>query len=138
MPENPDAASLWNDWYQIFVKKDPDYDMGSINTLEELTDLYATTYSEYGGLAGTDQPDLSALRDTGHKLLSWHGSADDIIMPDNTVTYREKVESAMGGNDAVNDFYRFFYRAGPLALQPRGRRVSRRCFRVSHRVDGRG
>lgn len=111
-PEDPVSSALWNQWHQYFVKKDPDYDMASLDTLEELTDFYATAYAEYGSLISTDLPDLSALRDQGHKLLTWHGSADDMIMLDNTITYRKNVESVMGGNEAVNDFYRLYVAPG--------------------------
>ena len=108
----PDWSAMWNDWYRFFVMKDGDYDVESLDTLEELTDLFATSIAEYAGTIGTDNPDLAGLRDTGHKLLSWHGSADDTIPLEDTIAYRKDVESIMGGNDAVNEFYRFFVAPG--------------------------
>ncbi|KAH6658771.1 feruloyl esterase B [Plectosphaerella plurivora] len=108
----PSAAKLWNDWYRLFIKKDRDWDISTMTTLEELTDMYATAHSEYGGVIGTDIPDLTSFRDRGGKLLSWHGTADDMIPLENSVHYRRSTESVMGGNAAVNEFYRFFVAPG--------------------------
>ncbi|KAL2793662.1 Tannase/feruloyl esterase [Aspergillus keveii] len=99
-------------WVRLFLKKDPDYDLTSIKTLEEVMELFATAYSQYGGIIGTSDPDLLAFRQNGGKLLSWHGLADNIIMANNTLRYRSQVEEVMGGNRRVNDFYRLFLAPG--------------------------
>ncbi|CEL10289.1 hypothetical protein ASPCAL13410 [Aspergillus calidoustus] len=45
-------------WIRVFLKKDPEFDLKSIKTLEEVTELFASAHSQYGGMIGTDDPDL--------------------------------------------------------------------------------
>ncbi|MEO8938571.1 MAG: tannase/feruloyl esterase family alpha/beta hydrolase [Burkholderiaceae bacterium] len=56
----------------------------------------------------TDNPDLSAFRDAGHKMLMYHGLADVLIMPQGSVQYYNRVATAMGGIAAIQSFYRFY------------------------------
>ncbi|KAF2874005.1 feruloyl esterase B precursor [Massariosphaeria phaeospora] len=70
------------------------------------------TFNEYGWILDTDNSDLSAFRDTGAKLLSWHGISDPIIPYQNTVKYRQRVEREMGGAKAVDDYFRLFLAPG--------------------------
>ncbi|KAL2838663.1 tannase and feruloyl esterase-domain-containing protein [Aspergillus pseudodeflectus] len=99
-------------WVRLFLKEDPNYDLTSIKTPEEVTELFAAAYSQYGVFIGTGDPDLTAFRQNGGKLLSWHGLGDNIIMANNTLRYRNQVEQVMGGKDRVNNFYRLFLAPG--------------------------
>ncbi|KAF5004047.1 hypothetical protein FDECE_9460 [Fusarium decemcellulare] len=99
-------------WITVFLKQDANFNMSTLTTLEQFTELFATSNSQYGGFIGTDIPDLAAFRDRGGKLVTWHGLADQLIMVNNTLRYRETVERVMGGNDAVNSFYRLFLAPG--------------------------
>ncbi len=56
----------------------------------------------------TDNPDLSAFRDAGHKMLMYHGLADVLIMPQGSVQYYNRVATALGGIPAIQSFYRFY------------------------------
>jgi hypothetical protein len=56
----------------------------------------------------TDDPDLSGVRDRGVKLLSYHGLADDLIMPQGSINYFVRASSAMGGNMELQEFNRLF------------------------------
>jgi feruloyl esterase len=56
----------------------------------------------------TDDPDLTAFRDAGGKLLTWHGLADELIMPQGTVNDYHRVIARMGGVAEVQDFYRLY------------------------------
>lgn len=56
----------------------------------------------------TDNPDLSALRDHGGKLLMYHGLADTMIPAQGSTHYYERVLAQMGGVEAVQSFYRFY------------------------------
>jgi feruloyl esterase len=51
-------------------------------------------------------PDLSAFRDRGGKLLMYHGWADQLISPENSINYRASVEAKLGGNQ--DTWYRLF------------------------------
>ncbi len=53
-------------------------------------------------------PDLTAFRDSGGKLLMWHGWQDPLVLPDQSVAYYENLEATMGGLKATEDFARLF------------------------------
>ena len=109
----PDSIDLLTAvWIQYFLKKDPDFDLSQLTTIEEFTDLFALSYGEWGGLVGTGLPDLSGFRDAGGKLMSWHGTADELISVNNSIRYRKQVEGVMGGGERVDDFYKFYVAPG--------------------------
>lgn len=56
----------------------------------------------------TDNPDLSAHRDRGGKVLMYHGLADSLIKPGGSVHYYNRVLAQMGGLGSVQNFYRFY------------------------------
>lgn len=60
----------------------------------------------------TEPTDLTVLRDSGTKLLTWHGITDDIIPHEGTVEYRKRVQHEMGGTTEVDKFYRLFLAPG--------------------------
>jgi pimeloyl-ACP methyl ester carboxylesterase len=78
----------------------------------ELHSLWASAQAEFGGLVNTDDPDLSSLRDSGTKLLSWHGVDDQMIPYQHTTNYRQRVEAIMGGAHEVDEYYRLFLAPG--------------------------
>jgi feruloyl esterase len=51
-------------------------------------------------------PDLTAFRDRGGKLLMYHGWADQLISAENSINYHAAVERKMGGNQ--DNWYRLF------------------------------
>ena len=60
----------------------------------------------------TDSPDLSKLRDRGAKVLSYHGLSDQLIMPQGSLNYFERLAQGMGGVDRVQVFNRLFFIPG--------------------------
>lgn len=50
-----------------------------------------------------DEPDLSAFREAGGKMIVWHGWADPIVPPTKTVDWYEKAAKAAGGEDALRE-----------------------------------
>ncbi|ROZ74372.1 tannase/feruloyl esterase family alpha/beta hydrolase [Ramlibacter sp. WS9] len=75
--------------------------------LSNAFDLGVSLQSSFGQI-NTDSADLSAFKARGGKLLQYHGLADELIMPQGSVNYYSRVQSAMGGQDAVSGFYRLF------------------------------
>lgn len=53
-------------------------------------------------------PDLSAFRDAGGKYLMWHGWADPLVLPDQSLGYYESVAEEMGGIENIKSFFRLF------------------------------
>ncbi|MEV5607487.1 tannase/feruloyl esterase family alpha/beta hydrolase [Streptomyces sp. NPDC052225] len=99
------------DWVKLWVAKDPSLDLSTI-TYDRFTELFRQSKAEYDKVIGTADPDLSAFRDSGGKLLSWHGLSDQFIPTQGTVKYRERVDREVGGTKRVDDFYRLFLAPG--------------------------
>ncbi|MGK4584968.1 tannase/feruloyl esterase family alpha/beta hydrolase [Kitasatospora sp. HPMI-4] len=100
-------------WVATWLEKQPSFDVSTI-TYSQFTRLFEQSEAEYGGIIGTDDPDLSAFRDLGGKLLTWHGQTDQYIPTQGTVDYRRRVERKMGGSERVDDFYRLFLAPGTV------------------------
>jgi feruloyl esterase len=60
----------------------------------------------------TSNPDLRDFRDTGGKLLMWHGLSDQSVLPWGAVDYYEMLMQAMGGEEKTQEFARFFLMPG--------------------------
>lgn len=89
-----------------------DFNLSSL-TLVDYFALWAQTAVEWNWTVSTESTtDLSALRDSGTKLLTWHGVTDDIIPHEGTVEYRRRVQREMGGPTEVDKFYRLFLAPG--------------------------
>ncbi|MFF2955090.1 tannase/feruloyl esterase family alpha/beta hydrolase [Kitasatospora sp. NPDC057965] len=98
-------------WVANWLEKQPAFDVSTL-TYGRFEQLFAQSRAEYGSIIGSDDPDLSAFRASGGKLLSWHGQADEFIPTQGTVDYRRQVERTMGGAKRVDDFYRLFLAPG--------------------------
>ncbi|MFF4031124.1 DUF6351 family protein [Streptomyces sviceus] len=98
-------------WVKLWVAKAPSLDLSKI-TYSRFTQLFKQSQAEYDKVIGTGDPDLSAFRESGGKLLTWHGEADQFIPAQGTVQYRQKVERELGGTKKVDDFYRLFLAPG--------------------------
>jgi len=61
-----------------------------------------------GALYNADDPDLSAFRAAGGKLLIWHGEADAIVFPGKTLAYFDELTAAAGGRAVADEFARLF------------------------------
>ncbi|MBS2534095.1 tannase/feruloyl esterase family alpha/beta hydrolase [Catenulispora sp. NF23] len=64
------------------------------------------------GMYDATDPDLSAFRAAGGKLILWAGWADPEISPVGTIAYYQAVQRAMGGERATDQFARLFLLPG--------------------------
>lgn len=64
--------SLLTDWIRVFVEKNPDFPLSNM-THEEFDQIFEKSVREFDAIAGTNDPDLSAFRDAGGKMLTFHG-----------------------------------------------------------------
>ncbi|WP_406636551.1 tannase/feruloyl esterase family alpha/beta hydrolase [Amycolatopsis sp. WGS_07] len=98
-------------WVQSFLAKQADFDVSKL-TYAQFAQVFRQSVREYDDVIGTADPDLSAFRRAGGKLVTFVGSDDQLIPPGGTLHYRAEVERAMGGSHRVNDFYRLFLAPG--------------------------
>jgi len=101
------------DWTAKWVAKQPGLDTSKL-TYSQFTKLFKQSQAEYDKVIGTDDPDLSAFRKSGGKLLTYHGQSDQFIPTAGTVDYRERVERNLGGSQQVDDFSRLFLAPGTV------------------------
>jgi hypothetical protein len=99
--------SISTQYLQYWVFRDPAFDW---HTLTEKTFDQAFRDSElkFRQVIGTDNPDLSAFKRHGGKMITYHGGADFLIMPRGTYNYYNNVTKAQGSLGATQSFYRFF------------------------------
>lgn len=64
------------------------------------------------GFINTDDPDLTAFKARGGKLIHYAGMADPLIPPQGSRQYYERVLATMGGPVPVQEFYRYYEYAG--------------------------
>ncbi|MEM1065605.1 MAG: tannase/feruloyl esterase family alpha/beta hydrolase [Pseudomonadota bacterium] len=64
--------------------------------------------SEKAALYNGDDPDISAFRAAGGKMIVWHGWADAIVTPFKTVEWYEAAAEAAGGADALEESVALF------------------------------
>lgn len=107
----PIPLTMSSTFIQTLLLKDPSFNVTNLSRNEYMA-LWAQASYEYGWLLDSDEPDLSSFKEAGAKLLTWHGINDPIIPYQNTVRYRERVESVMGGAHNVDAFYRLFLAPG--------------------------
>jgi hypothetical protein len=80
-----------------FTANDLGFDRPTFEHVRQLADFYDAI-----------DPDLSAFRRTGGKLILWHGWADQAIPPTGTVAYYQAVQDRMGGLTATQQFARLY------------------------------
>ncbi|MFJ1791134.1 tannase/feruloyl esterase family alpha/beta hydrolase [Kitasatospora griseola] len=99
------------EWVANFVQKQPGFSSANL-TYPQFAEIFRKARTEFDPAIGTRDADLTAFRDAGGKLLTWHGDADPVIPTAGTVDYRKRVEARMGGSAKVDDFYRVFLAPG--------------------------
>ena len=100
-----------SDWFTYWLAKNPDFDWHSLTTAN-FTKWFEQSRAEYHDVLGTDDPDLSAFRGGGGKLILWHGLADQLIFPQGTVDYYQRMAADMGGVQRTEQFARLFLAPG--------------------------
>ena len=95
-------------WIRYFLRKDPDYDFTTM-TEDEFFGLLHISRQRYTSIMGTDDPDLSAFRSAGGKILTWHGLADELIFPNGSSNYYDRV---LALDPKASDFIRLFEAPG--------------------------
>ena len=60
-----------------------------------------------GLLFNAINPDLKSFQEAGGKILMWHGSADPLVLPNQSITYYEALKARMGLSN-LQKFYRLY------------------------------
>lgn len=99
------------DYLRYYLVQDGDWDWTKL-TPARFELLWRQSVEQYGEVLGTDDPDLTAFRDRGGKIIILHGLADQQIPAHGTIDYYRKVQQQMGGAEATAQFARLFLAPG--------------------------
>jgi len=110
-PPAPQPNGITLDWWKYFLNQNAQWDWKPLDygSYEHYVDQ---SLEEFSAVLATDNPDLSGFRDHNGRIVIWHGGADQLIYPEGTVDYFQKVQSKMGGPEATSKFARFFIAPG--------------------------
>jgi hypothetical protein len=106
--EGPEPYLVAVNHFKYLVYGNPSWDWHTFNP-DTAVPLADTVQS--AGLNSMN-PDLSAFKARGGKLIMWHGWIDPIIFAKNSVAYYQSVVDAMGGKPQTDDFFRLFMAPG--------------------------
>jgi len=98
-------------YLRYFLVQDPEWDWKQL-TPARFELLWRQSVEQFGEVLGTDNPDLTAFRDRGGKLILLHGLADQSIPAAGTIDYYRRVRQRMGGMEATAQFARLFLAPG--------------------------
>lgn len=82
---------------RYWVYFDPEWDWHYLDysNYEDFFDDTVDAMAESG--TATDNPNLAPFRAHGGKLIMWHGFNDELIFPEGTIDYYDRVVKTMGG-----------------------------------------
>jgi feruloyl esterase len=115
-----DEAAQWPAWvgpkggsqffsenfWPFMVYHDPNVDFRKLDLWKAATDARSRT----GPMLNAVDPDLSAVRAAGKKIIQYHGWADGVIPAQYSIGYYEAVEKYLRSDN--RDFYRLFLAPG--------------------------
>jgi hypothetical protein len=91
--------------------QNPSWDW-TTTTFDQYDQMFRRSVQLFNDVIGTANPDLRDFRRSGGKVLIWHGQTDQLIFPQGTVNYYERVAALMGGLERTEDFARLFLAPG--------------------------
>jgi len=106
-PGNPFPIPISH--YKWLVFANPDWDWKTFE-FDDPADYQAhmTAEAKLAPILNATNPDLTAFRKRGGRLLHWHGWNDQLIAPQNSIDYYESVKGHFGNSDDLGSFYRLF------------------------------
>lgn len=113
MAGGPEPTSIGTGFFKYMVFDNPNWDFRTFNADRD------TRYADkkLGSIVNAIDPNLSAFEAHGGKLVMYHGWADQLIAPENSVNYYKSVVAAMGGATKTADFARLFMVPGMMHCQ---------------------
>lgn len=107
---NPFAIAVAQPRYWVYF--DPSWDWTTL-TYGNYEAFFKDTMRMVNPMMASENPDLSAFRDRGGKIVMWQGFADQLIMPEGSIAYYDAVTNFLGGGYAqTQQFFRHFMAPG--------------------------
>lgn len=100
----PSPFEITEAWMQLFLLGNTTADLTAL-AHEEYSSLFRASIQKYSSVIGTGDEDLTNFKNAGGKMITWHGTADQLIPFNGTVDYYERV---LAKDPSAADYYRFF------------------------------
>jgi hypothetical protein len=105
----PEAFPIPVGWLQYWLTQNPSFNWQTL-TYEQFAQYFELSISKFPVIA-TNNPNLSAFERDGGKILIWHGLADELIFPQGTIQYYQRVQDTLGTKNTAT-FARLFIAPG--------------------------
>jgi hypothetical protein len=112
----PDAFPISTGWFQYWLTQNPSFNWETL-TYEQFLQYFNQSVREFAYPIATDNPNLSAFERDGGKILIWHGLADQLIFPQGTIQYYQRVQDTLGAANTAT-FARLFIAPGAAHCGP--------------------
>ena len=98
-------------WLGTWLQRNPSWDWRTL-TYAQFDRLFKQSIREFSGIFASNNPDLSAFKKHGGKIIIWHGLSDQLIFPQGTVRYYQLLQRAISGPRQADSFARLFLAPG--------------------------
>jgi feruloyl esterase len=100
--------AIAKDWLSTFIQQDHTAELNGMSHTE-YSRLFRQSVNRFASVMGTADADLTDFKKAGGKLISWHGTADELIPYKGSVDYYKHV---LEKDPDATDYYRFFEAPG--------------------------
>jgi hypothetical protein len=107
-PATTGAPTLFGEQInRYWVHRDPTFNWRSISVAQFADEQY-NLMNQWSQYIGSDNPNLSAFKASGAKMIVSYGNQDQIIPPNAHYNYMQRLFNAMGGVPQTQQFYRYY------------------------------
>ena len=96
-------SSVADNTFKYVIFKDPEWNFRSLNFDKDIA--YAESVDK--GLNDSNNPNIKPYLASNGKLLMYHGYADQIVPPQNSINYYESVVKTVGAKETANSMRLF-------------------------------
>jgi hypothetical protein len=106
---NPFSIAV--DHFRYWIEQNPAFDWKTL-TYASYEQDFRKSQQLFNRVIGTDDPNLQTFRALGHKVIIWHGWSDQLIFPQGSIDYYERVLAFTHNVRPDQDFARLFMAPG--------------------------
>jgi hypothetical protein len=105
----PEAFPIPVGWLQYWLTQNPSFNWETLN-YQQFAHYFELSVAKFPVIA-TNNPNLGAFERDGGKILIWHGLADELIFPQGTIQYYQRIQDTLGAKNTAT-FARLFVAPG--------------------------
>jgi len=103
-------------WFRYWLTQNPGFNWETL-TYQQFLRYFEQSVAEFAFPIATANPDLGAFEQDGGKILIWHGLDDQLIFPQGTINYYQRVQDTVGAENTAT-FARLFIAPGAQHCAP--------------------